>query len=112
VCAVPTPLVPAGQEKGFIGIKDTPITIMPWLPFGKRGTLEVPLHRAPTDADPVCDRIEGPSLLMTGPHLLVVGPPPGAPLAGQSCRRCGRWLGGNQDGRLRWGDRNTVVLHR
>jgi hypothetical protein len=86
VRAVPTPVVPGGQESGFIGIKAAPIAIRSRLPLGKRGALEVPLHRAPTDTDALGDRIEGPALLMIGPHLLVVGPPPGAPLAGQACR--------------------------
>jgi hypothetical protein len=78
---VPTLVVPAGQENGFIGIKETPITIMPGLPFGKRRALEIALHGAPTDANLLRDGIQGPALLMRRPDLVIMGPPPGAPLA-------------------------------
>jgi hypothetical protein len=50
VRTVPTPVVPAGQKHGLIGIKTAPIAIMPGLPFGKRRVLEIPLHGASTDA--------------------------------------------------------------
>jgi hypothetical protein len=105
--AVPTPRVPACQESGFLGIKTAPIAIMSRLPFRTRRALEVPLPRAPTAADPLCDRIEGPSLRMTGPHLLVVGPPSGTPLAGQSCRRGGRQLRCERHRGWLWGSRRT-----
>ena len=87
---IPTPAVPAGHESRFVRIEDAAVAGMHWLALGKRRTLEVPLHRAPADTDPRGDGIKGPPLLMTDPHLLVVGPSPGAPLAGQSCRRGGR----------------------
>jgi hypothetical protein len=86
---VPTLMVPAGQEHGFIGIKATPITIMPGLACGERRVLERPRHGAPTAADLLRDGVQGPVLLMIRPNLVIMGPPPGAPLAGQSCRHAG-----------------------
>jgi hypothetical protein len=65
------------------------------------------LHGAPTEANLRRDGIQGPPLRMRRPDLVIMGPPPGAPLAGQSCRRAGRRLGGNRDGGLRGGYRNT-----
>jgi hypothetical protein len=113
MCTIPTPVIPPSQESGFVRIETTAVAAMVRLALGKRRALEVPLHGAPTDADPVGNRIEGPSLLMLCPHLLVVRPPPGAPLVGQSSRRGGRlWRGERDRGWLGSCRRTGRIVHR
>jgi hypothetical protein len=80
--AIPTPLMPTGQEEGFIGIQDTPSTIMPGRPFRKRRVVEIPLYRAATAAYLLRDGIEGPSLPMIPPDLMILDPAAGPSLAG------------------------------
>jgi hypothetical protein len=110
VRAVPSPVVPAGQENGFIRTKDAPITITPWLPFGKRRALEIPLHGTSAAANLMRDGVQGPTPLMLRPYLLVMDPPLRTPILGQSCSRGGRLMGGTQDGEPRWGYSNTGWL--
>jgi hypothetical protein len=94
--------MPPSQAGGFVRIEQTAGAALARLALGKRRALGVPLHGAPTAADPVGNRREGPALLMIGPYRLGVRPPPGAPLAGQSYRRGGR-LGRGERGRGRLG---------
>jgi hypothetical protein len=84
VCTVSTPLIPAGQEEGFIRIQDTPIPVIPGRPFGKGRVLEIALHRASTEAHLLRDGIEGPPLLMISPDLVILGPAAGPSLASQA----------------------------
>lgn len=79
---IPTPVIPPGQESGFVRIEKTVVAAMSGLAIGERRALAGPLPSAPTDDDPVGNRLGSPALLMIGPHLLVVRPPPGPPLAG------------------------------
>jgi hypothetical protein len=94
-------------------IETAPIAVMSGLTLRKRRAPEIPLHGAPTDANLVCNRVQGPAPPMICPHLLVVGPPSGAPLAGQSCRRGGRLLRCGRHGGLLWGcGRIDRIVHR
>jgi hypothetical protein len=88
--AVPTPVIPTSQEHGFIRIEETAVTAMPRLALGKCRGLEIALHGAPTETHLLRDGVQRPTLLMRPPDLVIVGPPLGTPLAGQSCRRGGR----------------------
>jgi hypothetical protein len=111
--AIPTPAVPPGQESRFVRIEEAAVAGMHRLALGTRRALEVPLHRAPTEADLRGDGIEGPSLLMGSPDLLVVRSALGAPLAGQSCRRGGRrWRGERHRGGAGVGGRGGRVVQR
>jgi hypothetical protein len=113
VRAVPTPMVPAVQEHGFIGIKEAPITVMPGLPLGKRWVLEIALHGAPTEAHLLRDGVQRPAPAMLRPDLVIVGPPSRPPLAGQARRRGGRRLRGERHRGWRWGCcRTGRIVHR
>jgi hypothetical protein len=86
--AIPTPAIPASQEHGFVRIGNAAVAAMPRLALRKRRALEIALHGAPTEAHLLRDGVQRSPLLMIRPDLVIMGPPSGTPLAGQSCR-CG-----------------------
>jgi hypothetical protein len=79
----------------------------------ERRALQIPLYGAPTEAHLLRDGVQRPPLLMIPPDLVIVGPPLGPPLAGQSCRRGGRlWRGERHRGWLRGCCRTGRIVHR
>jgi hypothetical protein len=88
--AIPTPIVPPGQEGRFVRIEEAAVAAMPRLALGKCRALKIPLDGAPTEPHLLGDGVQSPPLLVISPDLVILGPPLGTPLASQSCRRGGR----------------------
>ena len=111
--AIPTAVVPPGQESSFVRIEETVVAAMPRWALRKRRALEVALHGASTEAHLLRDGVQRPSLLMICPDLVIVGPPLGPPLAGQACRCSGRlWRGERHRGWLEGYPRTGRIVHR
>jgi hypothetical protein len=70
---IPTPAIPTSQGGGFVRIEEAAVAAMQRLALGKRRVLEIALHGAPTEPDPMRNGIEGPALPMVHPDLLVAG---------------------------------------
>jgi hypothetical protein len=64
---------------------------------GHGGLCRVPRHGAPTEAHLLRHGVQRPPRLLRRPALVIMGPPSGAPRAGQACRRRGRLWRGERD---------------
>jgi hypothetical protein len=114
VPAVPTAIVPPGQEGGFVRIEEAAAAAIPRWALGERGALEIPLHGAATAPDLLGNGIQRPALPMIAPALLVDGQPLRPPRSGAGHLPAWRVVGAQaarrRSGRRgRWGHARGVV---
>jgi hypothetical protein len=100
---MPTPVVPAGQEGGFVRVQEAAAAAMARLALGERGALQIPRHGAPTEPHLLGHGLQGPALPMGGPDLLVDRHPLRPPRGTKGCCPGGglwgrEWHGGKARG--------------